>query len=228
MDYLKRPLVVITLAISTVSISHVETIYAETVADKNGLLGVGLDLSESLTLSINGRLKGRTNRSKSSYGFNSRYNNADRRSYDDYRLDLSSFAAMIDWHPGGSGFRVSAGLLHNGKEPDTTTFSITDPDDLVSVHGYRAGLGGLADSIDSDKTAPYLGIGWRNRADSRGGFSFSAEAGVLLQGNSNISLTSSQNLITDPGVRQDESDLEDSLDNVEIYPVLNLGISYTY
>lgn len=226
MSYLKHPFVAITLILGVSSIS-----YAETVADK---MGVGLDLSESFTLSINGRLKGKPNSSSFGIGFNSGFssgfNNVDQSAYDDYRLDLSSFAAMIDWHPGKSGFRVSAGLLHNGNEPDSSAYSaVVSPDYLIKKQGNTAyELGSLADRINSDSTVPYLGIGWRNKADKQGGFSFSAEAGLLFQGGSTSRLDTQSNLITNQDYLQEEGGLDDFLDNVEIYPVLNLGISYTY
>jgi hypothetical protein len=214
MSYLKYPFVAITLVLGVGSIS-----YAETVADN---MGVGLDLSESFTLSINGRLKGKSN--------SANFSNVDKRAYDDYRLDLSSFAAMIDWHPGDGGFRVSAGLLYNGKEADNATYSsVVSPNYLINDQNNTAvEMGGLTGRINSDSTAPYLGVGWRNKADEQGGFSFSAEAGLLFQGGSTSRLDAQHNLITNQDYLQEEGGLEDFLDNVEIYPVLNLGISYTY
>lgn len=222
MSYLKYPFVAITLILGVGSISS-----AETVADN---MGVGLDLSESFTLSINGHLKGKPNSSSFGSGFSSDFKNVDQRAYDDYRLDLSSFAAMIDWHPGESGFRVSAGLLHHGKEADSSTYSsVATQNYLINEQGNRAyALSGLTDRIDSNSTAPYLGIGWRNKADEQGGFSFSAEAGLLFQGGSTSRLDTQSYLLTNQDYLQGEGDLEDFLDNVEIYPVLNLGISYTY
>ena len=216
MRYLKHPFVAITLILGMSSIT-----YAETAADKAGVLGVGLDLSESFTLNINGRLKNKSNASN--------FKKLDQSSYDDYRLDLSSFAAMIDWHPGESGFRVSAGVLHNGKESDGSAYSDASSDYFIKEQGSRAhDLGGLTDRIESETTAPYLGIGWRNKASEQGGFSFSAEAGLLFQGDSSSRMESQNNLITDQKYLQEENDAGNILDNVEIYPVLNLGISYTY
>lgn len=236
--HLKHQCIVISLAISAVSIGYVETVCADTIVESNGVLGVGLNLSESFTLSINGRLQRKSNGLRWKHGFSSDsnasfnnvdQNNVDQRTYDDYRLNLSSFAAMIDWHPGWSGFRVSAGLLHKGKQADSEAHSVTDTNFLVGDRGYTAyGHGSLTDRIDSDSTAPYLGIGWRNKADKRGGFSFSAEAGLLFQGSTTSRLHSQSYLITDSDYLQEEGDFEDFLDNVEIYPVLNLGISYTY
>lgn len=224
MSYLIRQFVAFTLIMSVVPISN-----AETVAEKNGVLGVGLDISESFTLSINGRLQEKSYSSKLKHSFNSGFNSLDQRASDDYRLDLSSFAAMIDWHPGESGFRLSAGLLHNGKESDNEMRSIAYPNYLIEQQGYTAAeLAGLTDRIDSDSTAPYLGIGWRNKVDERGGFSFSAEAGLLFQGSSTSRLSSQSNLINDQNYLQEDGGLDGILDNVEIYPVLNLGISYTY
>lgn len=233
MKYLKHPFIALSLAISAVSIGYVETVCAETITEKNGVLGVGLNLSESFTLSFKGRLQRKPNSLRWNHGvssdFNARFNDTDQSAHDDYRLDLSSFAAMIDWHPGWKGFRVSAGLLHNGKEAYIEAYSAVNPNYLVSDRGNMAyGHANLTDRIDSDSTAPYLGIGWRNKADKRGGFSFSAEAGLLFQGSTTSRLHSQSYLITDPDYLQEEGDFEDFLDNVEIYPVLNLGISYTY
>ncbi len=208
-----------TLIFSMASFSHAESLYSEKAVDKTGALGIGLDLSTSFTLSINGRLG---NKLQDPY-------KAGSKVADDYRLDLSSFAAMIDWHPGGSGFRVSAGLLYNGSETRLAN-QPSNTDYLIGKPGYTAyEIDSLTDRINKDSASPYLGIGWRNKIDERGGLSFSAEAGVLFQGNSSSRLTSTDGLATNPDLYQEEENILDHVsDKNEIYPVLNLGISYTY
>jgi len=213
---------VIMLNISMVSFGHAESLYSESHIDKASTLGVGFDLSESFTLSINGRLGSKL---KDPYIINSKV-------VDDYRLDLSSFAAMVDWHPGVSGFRVSAGLLYKGRENGLTGQS-SNTGYQIGSPGYTSNeIENLTGRIDTDSTAPYLGIAWRNEPAKRGGFSFSAEAGVLFRGNSSGQsgyLAPRGGLATKSELYQDEENiLNDVSDRNEIYPVLNLGISYTY
>lgn len=207
------------LIFSMASFSHAGSLYAEKAVDKVSALGIGLDLSTSFTLSLNGRIGNKLNNPY----------NADSKVADDHRLDLSSFAAMVDWHPGSSGFRVSAGLLYNGSETSLTN-SPTDTGYLVGNPGYTAyEIDGLTDRVNADSTSPYLGIGWRNKIDKRGGLSFSAEAGVLFQDKPGSHLIATDGLATKPDLHQEEENmLDDVSGKSEIYPVLNLGISYTY
>ena len=219
MNTLRRLPIAIMLILSIVSFAHAEPLYSEKTADKASVLGFGLDLSTSFTLSINGRIENK---------FNDSYK-ADSKVADDHRLDLSSFAAMIDWHPGSSGFRLSAGLLYNGSETSLTDLP-SNAGYLVGNPGYMAyEIDSLTDRVNTDSASPYLGIGWRNKIDKRGGFSFSAEAGILFQGNLNSRLMPTDGLAAKPDLYQEEENILDSVAGKnEIYPVLNLGISYTY
>ena len=210
--------IAIMLTLSMVSFSHAESLYSESTVDKTGALGIGLDLSTSFTLSINGRIGSK---------LNDPYK-ADYKVVDDHRLDLSSFAAMVDWHPGSSGFRLSAGLLYNGSEASLTNLP-SNAGYLVGNPGYTANeIDSLTDRVNTDSTSPYLGIGWRNKVDEKGGLSFSAEAGVLFQDTQGSRLIPTDGLAAKPDLYQEETILDNASDKNEIYPVLNLGISYTY
>ena len=101
---------------------------------------------------------------------------------------------------------------------------------LVGNPGYTAyEIDSLTDRINTDSTSPYLGIGWRNKIDKKGGLSFSAEAGVLFQDSSGSRLIPTDGLAAKPDLYQEEENILDSVAGKnEIYPVLNLGISYTY
>lgn len=146
-------------------------------------------------------------------------------------ITIGSTYALIDYHPFKGGFRVSGGLMLNNNEltgDAETTTGIEIGDDIYDV-------GSLSATIDFDDVAPYIGIGWGNAAGGKRGFGFSLDIGLMLQGSANVDLDASGGDVNLPGfeddLEQEEENLEDDLDelvNVDAYPVVALGFSFTF
>lgn len=149
----------------------------------------------------------------------------------DLEFDLSSFGALIDWHPMGGSFRISGGVFANGNEitgdgrgqsGSIVEFGdvIFDADDLGTVVG----------SVDFDDVAPYLGVGWGN-AVGDGRWTFMVDIGVFFQGEPDVSLGT---VGTDPAIAalveaetaREEAELEDDVDGYEFYPYLSFGVGF--
>jgi hypothetical protein len=149
-------------------------------------------------------------------------------------LELRSGGLFLDWHPFGGSFTLTGGVLANGNEVDAT--GEPGPGDIYDIGGITftsAEVGRLGAEADFDSVAPYLGVGWRSRGGEDGGFGVSIDLGVLFQGSPDVSLDSSGGTLSgdsnlQQALRQEENELEDDLDDYEFYPVLALGLSYTF
>ncbi|HEY8606006.1 MAG TPA: hypothetical protein VIM12_02680 [Noviherbaspirillum sp.] len=157
----------------------------------------------------------------------------------DYRLHLkaNTYDALLDWYPSKeSAFRVTAGLAYNGNK--------------IEAHGaqgaggsYRLGggtydaaaVGEVRGRVSFNKIAPYLGIGWGRGSRDEKGWSFSTDIGVLFQGNAKTSLSSSGcsastavcgQLAAD--LARENRELRKEADRFKVYPVLRVGIGYTF
>lgn len=155
-------------------------------------------------------------------------------------MTLNTFAFLADYH-GKSGWRGTAGFMINNNSADL--------DAAVGAGGVALGtantvfappagqVGSLKADVDYNTFAPYLGVGYGNPfTDKDDDWSFSLDLGVLFQGNPDVDLASSANLTTAVvgaptlavATAQERAQLESSLDNTDIYPVISVGGTYRF
>ncbi len=193
------------------------------VTAKFGTLGFGVEATTPLTNQVN--LRG---------GFN-HWSTDDDGVKDDitYKVDvdLTTFGLMADWHPFNNGFRASAGLYVNKSDLSmdasaSATYTIGD-----TVY-TAAEVGKLDGTVDFDTIAPYIGIGWGNALSSQGDLRFNADLGVLFQGGPDVNLTATGTAASDPGfandIAKEEKQLQDDVDDFEVWPVISIGVSYSF
>jgi len=156
------------------------------------------------------------------------------------RLDLGNAAALLDWHPAGGGFRVSAGAMYDANR-------IEGDSEPSSAGTYTIGrlqlpaslVGTLHGKIDFATVAPYLGLGWGTAPRAGPGFGVSADLGVAFQGRPRVSLTpepppgsplNSPAAIAAlaPELALEEAKVEQKIDNYRYFPVLTVGVSYRF
>lgn len=148
-------------------------------------------------------------------------------------LDLANVGAYLDWRPFGGAFRVSGGWFAT----DNSLESIGKPDaggtyEIGGVTFTEAEVGTLKGTAELGSSAPYLGLGWAwGLAD--GGLAFSLDLGVLFQDSPDIELTSTGGTLSGEDALQDaladeEAQLEDDLDQYDLYPVLSFGVLYRF
>jgi hypothetical protein len=87
-----------------------------------------------------------------------------------------------------------------------------------------------------NKVSPYLGIGWSGQPKKQG-FSFSTDIGIMFQGSPQTSVNApgtwkeqiSGNPVTVAQVASDaQNQLNSDLSNFKYYPVISVGIGYTF
>tara|TARA_B100000029_G_C17306881_1_gene862870 strand:- start:142 stop:876 length:735 start_codon:yes stop_codon:yes gene_type:complete len=189
------------------------------VAGRAGTLGLGVEVTQSLIPMVN--VRGGLN------WFNYSFDGTESGIRYNMDLKLKSFTALLDLHPIPLlGFRLSGGIVFNQNGIDGVTDQIVSSINIGGQDYTESGT--LESSIDFKSTAPYLGIGWGNAANSRIGIAI--DLGVAFQGSPQTDLRVTGSLASAPGVQssiqQEERELQDALDGFKYYPVLSVGLSF--
>jgi hypothetical protein len=149
----------------------------------------------------------------------------------DAELSLASAGLLADYHF-ANGFRLSGGIYYNDNKIDAKGNF-----ERIRAGGvtYSANQLARADArIDFRSFAPYLGIGYHSVRPK--GWSFTADLGVLYQGNPRVSyrLTCTSvecdearpDLVA--AIEEERQALEDKVSDFKFYPVLSIGVSYRF
>lgn len=192
-----------------------------TVNGKISTLGLGVEAAFPITQSVDARIGFNTYK----YSFNKAVTSGDATANYNGDLKLQSLQALADWHPWESSFRLSGGLVYNNNKFDMTATSGTFNNAGVAI---AMAPGEYANAtVDFDKVAPYLGVGW-GRSPKNCGLSFTSDIGVMFQGTPKGSVTTNIGAATAADIANANASLNDSLKNFRIYPVLSIGIGYTF
>ncbi len=161
---------------------------------------------------------------------------------DDYdydgRFKLGGAETILDWHPFGNGFRLSAGIIFSRNKIDLEARL----DDVVTIGGRNYVIDDLADmsgDVEFNPVTPYLGLGWGNFIGTGNRWSFFIDAGAQYYGSPSVSLhadcsplgnsvapTACRGL--DAAVEKEENDLNYEVKDYKWYPVLNIGLAYRF
>jgi hypothetical protein len=149
----------------------------------------------------------------------------------EYKIQLLSAAAGLDFHPGGGGFHLSGGFVLNRNEVSASA----SPASSYEIGGTRytgAQVGTLGGEIKFKELAPYLGLGFGNAVAAGKKIGISLDLGVVFAGSPQLELNATGPIAGDPGFRADldeeEADVEDSLSSFKLYPILSLAITYKF
>lgn len=142
---------------------------------------------------------------------------------------LSNFGAFADVAPFGGPFYISGGAYVGKKEADLLATPATD----VTIGGTTftpADVGSLIGKAEFKDVAPYVGVAFDNFANSIGGWSFNARAGVMFVGSADVNLTSANGLLSsDPALlnelREEIESIEEDAKDYKYFPVLTIGIA---
>lgn len=144
---------------------------------------------------------------------------------------------LVDIHPFKGAFYVTGGLVQQDisfkltGQPASGNYSFNGTSYSASSVGSFTGTAGFNKS-----TAPYLGLGWSNRAKKSEGVAFSFEAGVIDvgTGKADISVACGSALSTgqcstlQTDVTSEVAKVNSKLNRNLYYPVVKLGVSYRF
>lgn len=154
-------------------------------------------------------------------------------------LNIFNVSTILDYHIGGSDFRISAGLVFN----DNTAEGIGRPFAGGIEIGDRTFSSEELGSVDADiefgnDVSPYVGLGWGNPAGRGKGLGFWFNAGVMFAGSPQVSLSPTFGAAArgneivinevDRALDRETNRLKDKLDDFSVYPVVSLGFTYRF
>jgi hypothetical protein len=155
-------------------------------------------------------------------------------------LRLGNAAALLDWHPAGGGFRLSAGAMYDANRVEGDTVPSSGGTYTIGNLQLPASLvGTLHGKVDFPSVAPYAGLGWSAAPSGGRGFGFFADAGVAYQGRPSVTLTprpppgSPLNnpialALLAPELAREAARVESKIDGYRWFPVLAVGVSYRF
>jgi hypothetical protein len=193
-----------------------------------GTLGLGAELSYAVSQNVALRLAADT--------YSPKTVTITQQDIDyDAKAKLRSASLLFDWFPFANNFRISLGAIFNrnkvtaaGKPNSSGQFIIN------GVPINASDVGSLDAEVTFRKTAPYLGIGYGRPVN--GGLSFISDLGVMFQGVPTSTLTatcsataSAPNCATlQSAVASEQATLQDNVSRFKYYPVVSIGLAYTF
>lgn len=208
-----------TVLVTLISTFSLSALADTTVAVKVSTLGIGVDAAFPITESIDARIGINT----FSYNINRNSNGTNFSG----KLNLGTLEALADWHPWNGGFRMSGGAMYNNNRFSLTAVPVGGVVTIGGVPYLVAQAGTVSSSVDFSKIAPYLGIGW-GRAAKNTGFSFATDIGVMFQGTPKTSVKTTGVAVAATDLAKANADLNNALKNFRYYPVVSLGIGYSF
>lgn len=193
---------------------------------KVGTPGLGIELTKDMTETLNVR----AGANFFSLVMSTEEEEGQTASEIEAELSLMTVPLLLDWHPGSGGFRLSGGIVFNGNKLELTA----TPGDTVEIDDQEFRISRLDGEATFNSLAPYLGLGWGNasRKDS-GRWHFSFDLGVMFQGAPDISISATaanpdRQSQLDAALESEIEEIEDDASVFNIYPVLAIGVSYTF
>lgn len=146
----------------------------------------------------------------------------------DGRLHLQSVGVYGDWFPWANAFRVTAGYV-NTNNKFSGRASGNDGDVTINHVSYSLVGESAKVQVKFPSSVPYLGLGWGHNP-SRPGWGFYGDVGLQF-GAPKSRITLSPGLasqVPDRDVRAQEEQFNNDLKVLGGYPVISMGVSYSF
>jgi hypothetical protein len=181
------------------------------VAGKVSTLGYGVELGYR----FNNYLGLRAGLNKGSFGYSNNYSGTDYN----YTMDFDNIPVSLDWFVLGGTFRVTGGVVSNNNK-------------LTGISNGTANIGGTVTTATVTtettfaKTSTYLGLGWGGLPSTTKGFGLSFDIGVMGQGSPTTTITAPG--VPPADIAAEEATINSDLKNYKYWPVVTVGIGYTF
>lgn len=146
-------------------------------------------------------------------------------------LDLNTLGAFVDWHPFGNSFMITGGAYFGEK----SLALLATPTANVQIGNQTftpAQVGTLGIAADLEDTAPFVGIGFDTTFENPG-VALKFIAGAMFTGSPQVDLTASGGTLANDANFQtqlalEEQTLQDDINDYEIYPVVQAGLTFSF
>lgn len=151
-------------------------------------------------------------------------------------LKLKTFSLLADIHPFANGFRLTGGVMYNGNKIDVTAKPSSGTYEINDVDYPAEAIDSISGEIEFDDFAPYFGIGWGADPLADSPWSFNFDLGILYQGEPDPQLTgrcsagipAAACAQFQANLSAEEKELKSDLEDYRFYPVLSLGVTYSF
>lgn len=217
-DFTRHPLALAAALLAAVTF-HVPALAQDLgVAAHGGTRGLGADVVLAVQPNVGVRA------SFSFFPFGANFTERNIR----YHLEMPSpqVALLADFYPSGQ-FRLTGGVLIKWSDFDVRA-RLLRPDSIGDAVYTPAEVGHVRGKVTTHDVSPYIGIGFGDPTARRIGFFL--DFGVAFHGNPKASARADGPIGSDPEFQQnlevEVQQIQDDIDNVIVYPVLSLGISF--
>ena len=151
-------------------------------------------------------------------------------------LKLKTFSLLADIHPFANGFRLTGGAMYNSNKIDVTAKSSSGSYEINDVDYPAEAIESISGEVEFDDFSPYFGIGWGVDQSADSPWSFNFDLGVLYQGEPDPQLTGRCSAGVPAAVcsqfqanlSAEEKELKRDPEDYNFYPVLSLGVTYSF
>lgn len=146
----------------------------------------------------------------------------------EFDLDLASTGLLVDYAPNNGVFYLSAGLYDNNNS--ITAISEEGLSILIGDAALGAGENATV-KARFDDFSPYVGFGFNFFNNRKTGFGCNLDIGVYMNGSGDVEVTTTDdtfNATFSDDINQEEENIEDDIEDYELYPVVKLGIDYKF
>ncbi|PCI45267.1 MAG: hypothetical protein COB41_01940 [Proteobacteria bacterium] len=185
------------------------------IAVKAGTLGLGIEATTNIVpLFANIRLQGN--------GFNYKTTITDTNVTYDAKLKLATVGLLADIYPFAGKFRITGGAYYNGNKLTMNA----RPLGAVVIGGTTYTNPTVSTTVDFNKFAPYAGIGWGDAISSGSPIGFSVELGAMYMGKPKTSIVAPG--VSAADIAAEKTRLDNSLKNMQFYPVASIGVNFKF
>jgi len=148
-------------------------------------------------------------------------------------LDLTTWGAFVDLRPFSNSFIVSAGAYF-GDQALELEAAPTQPVQIGNMTFTPQQIGRLNADATLEDTAPFIGIGWDTTFQNSGpGLGYKFIVGAMFTGSPSVSMTSTGGTLSnDPNFQAqlqiEAQRLADDIDDYEVYPVVQAGLTWSF
>jgi hypothetical protein len=154
------------------------------------------------------------------------------------KLKLSNVQGIVNWHPFGGAFHLSAGgFLSNNKVSVTGKPNANSTYTINNTVYTGAQVGSITGNVELAKSAvPYIGLGWAKKP-LKSGFACFADIGVIFTPSAQASLSANGPIASDTSIvgqtfqtnlRQEETKVNNDLKPLRYYPIVQVGLMYRF
>lgn len=149
----------------------------------------------------------------------------------DAAMRVGTGRLLADWHPGGTGFRLSGGLAYNQQRSDVGGRA---GGTLIGIGGSdpTTMLGTLDGRMRYARPSPYLGLGWGIEPSRKSGLYFSADVGLIYQRPNALPLSGCPALSSACGLMsqdlREESEYHSVVEDFRFFPVVTFGVGLRF